>query len=172
MFSIIIFFVIFLLNNVKLSIGFAFGLFAVFAILRYRTATIPIREMTYLFVVITVALLNALANKKVTYAELLFTNLAIVSAIYLMEKANFRKQMMSMYVNYEKIENIKPQRHQELLKDLKERTGLDIVRLDILRVNFMTDTARIKIFYKSGSSSTFLTDNEVQDLNYDSEDNG
>jgi len=162
MFSIIIFFVIFLLNNVKLSIGFAFGLFAVFSILRYRTSTVPIREMTYLFVIITISMLNALANKKVSYAELVFTNLAIVFAVYWLEMANSKKQLMSIYIDYERIENVSVEKYPAMISDLCERTGLDIVRFDVLRINYMSDSAKLKVFYRPTSNDTYLTDNEIE----------
>ena len=147
LFNITIFLVCILLSNVKLKIGFAFGLFAVFSILRYRTETIPIREMTYLFVIITMGVINALSSKKVSYAELLFTNFVIVFTIYGLERIWFQKKELIKTINYEKIELINPEKYSQLIKDLRERTGLDIHRVDIVSINFLRDTARMKIYY-------------------------
>ena len=147
LFNILIFLVCILLSSVKLKLGFAFGLFAIFAILRYRTEQIPIKEMTYLFVVIIVAVVNALSSKKISYAELLFTNLVIVGAIYGLEKIWLQRKETIKTITYEKIELIKPENYQQLIKDLRERTGLDIHRVDIVSINFLRDTARLKIYY-------------------------
>ena len=143
----VIFLLCYLLDSVELQIGFALGLFAVFGIIRYRTNPIPIREMTYLFLIIALSVINALANIKVNYAELLFTNLAIVLITFLLEKVFLLKHESSKIILYEKIELIKPSKREELLKDLEERTGITINRIEIGRINFLRDTARIKIFY-------------------------
>lgn len=145
--SIVIFLLCFLLANVKMELGFALGLFAVFSIIRYRTDSIPIKEMTYLFVVIVVSVINALANKKISYAELVTTNLLIVGTIYLLEKVLNLRQEISQYVVYEKIENLHADKKEELLADLKERTGINIKRIEVERIDFLRDTANIIIFY-------------------------
>ena len=143
----VIFLLCYLLDSVELQIGFALGLFAVFGIIRYRTNPIPIREMTYLFLIIAISVINALTNIKVSYAELLFTNVAIVLITFLLEKVFLLKHESSKIILYEKIELIKPGKREELLKDLEERTGIKINRIEIGRINFLRDTARIKIFY-------------------------
>lgn len=148
LFNVLIFFVCYLLSSVTLSIGFAFGLFAVFAILRYRTRPIPIKEMTYLFMVITIGVMNALSTPEIGVVELLFANLAIVIAALYAEYHWFRNTLLEMRINYEKIENIKTENSAALMADLRERTGLDIVRYDIERISFLRDTARIRIYYK------------------------
>jgi len=145
--STLVFLLCFLLENVKLQIGFALGLFAIFGIIRYRTNPIPIKEMTYLFVVIGISVINALANKKVSYAELLFTNLAIVILVYFLEKIWLLKHEVNKTIIYEKIDLIKPAKRKELIADLKERTGLEIHRIEIGRINFLRDTVRLRIFY-------------------------
>ena len=152
-FNILVFFVCHLLSSIKLSIGFAFGLFALFSILRYRTTTLPVKEMTYLFAVITIAVINALSTKKVSYMELVFTNMFIVGLIYFLEKLWLTKQMGVHSITYEKIENIKPQNKTILIQDLSERTGLKINNIEITRINFLNDTARIKIFYNKDDAS-------------------
>jgi len=94
--SMVIFLLCFLLVSVKIELGFALGLFAVFGIIRYRTDAIPIKEMTYLFVVIAISVINALANKKISYAELITTNLLIVVGLYILEKIlNLRQEIMA-----------------------------------------------------------------------------
>ena len=145
--SVVVFFMIMLLENVGVEIGFALGLFAIFGMLRYRTQQIPIREMTYLFLVIGVSVINSLANRRVSYAELLLTNAAIVLVTYLLEKVFLLKTESKKLVFYEKIELIKPEMRAELIADLEERTGLTIHRVDIERIDYLRDAARIYIFY-------------------------
>ncbi len=145
--STVIFLLCFLLENVKLQLGFALGLFAIFGIIRYRTNPIPIKEMTYLFMVIGISVINALANKKVSYAELIFTNFAIIIVTFLLERVFLLRHESSKTILYEKIDLIRPDKRAELLKDLEERTGITIRRIEVGRINFLRDTARIRIFY-------------------------
>ena len=148
MFNSLIFFFAYLLGNITINLGFAFGLFAVFAILRYRTDPIPIKEMTYLFIVITIGVINALSGNEVSYTILLFTNITLVVLTYFLETYWQKNLLIRMTVEYEKIENIKPENRDALLADLKERTGLNIQSLEFRRMNFLRDTARIRIYYK------------------------
>ena len=145
--SITVFFLCFLLENVKLQLGFALGLFAIFGIIRYRTDPIPIKEMTYLFIVIGVSVINALANKKISHSELLFTNFIIIAVTYGLEKIWLLKHETRKTITYEKIELIKPSKKEELMADLKERTGLNITRIEVRRIDFLRDTAQIRIFF-------------------------
>lgn len=151
--GVIIFFVSSLFNSVKLELGFAFGLFAIFGIIRYRTDAIPIKEMTWLFVVIAISVINALSSKKVSYAELIFTNAAIVGTLYLLETILMLKQEQSVKLIYEKIENIKKSNHDDLMKDLKERTGINIKRIEIRKIDFMRDIAQIVLYYNVNGNS-------------------
>ena len=167
--SVLVFLLCFLLENVKLQIGFALGLFAIFGIIRYRTNPIPIKEMTYLFVVIGISVINALANKKVSYVELIFTNLAIIGLIYMLEKIWLLKHEASKTIEYEKIDLIKPEKRSELIKDLEARTGLVIDRIEIGRINFLRDTVRIRIYYMENDGS--LEDNiYTESANNDDDD--
>ena len=145
--SVVVFFMIMLLENVGVEIGFALGLFAIFGMLRYRTQQIPIREMTYLFLVIGISVINSLANRRVSYAELLLTNAVIVLVTYMLEKVFLMKTESKKLVFYEKIELIKPDRRKELIADLEERTGLTIHRVDIERIDYLRDAARIYIYF-------------------------
>ena len=148
MFNSLIFFFASILGSITINMGFAFGLFAVFAILRYRTDPIPIKEMTYLFIVITIGVINALSGDEVSFEALLFTNTALVGLTYFLEKYWQNNLLASINIDYEKIENVKPQNHEALLADLKERTGLNIQDFQFSRMNFLRDTVRIKIYYK------------------------
>lgn len=143
----VVFLLSFLLNSVKLELGFALGLFAIFGIIRYRTDAIPIKEMTYLFIVIGISVINALANKKVSYVELMFTNAAIVFGLYLLEKRLMLKQEGSIRLIYEKIENIHAKSEDILLADLRERTGIDIKRYEIQKIDFLKDVAEITLYF-------------------------
>ena len=161
-FSVVVFFLCHLLSNVKLSMGFALGLFAVFGIIRYRTDPIEIKEMTYLFLIIGIALINALANKKVSYVELVFTNLMLVFLTYGLEKIWLLKHEVRKNVIYENIELIKPERHKEMLEDLNNRTGLNIHRFEIKKIDFLKDIAYIRIcFYEDEKSSSIYIDNTI-----------
>jgi len=137
MFNSLIFFFASILGSITINMGFAFGLFAVFAILRYRTDPIPIKEMTYLFIVITIGVINALSGDEVSFGALLFTNTALVGLTYFLEKYWQNNLLASMNIDYEKIENVKPQNHEALLADLKERTGLNIQDFQFSRMNFL-----------------------------------
>lgn len=143
----VIFLLCFLLNSVKLEMGFALGLFAIFGIIRYRTDAIPIKEMTYLFIIIGISVINALASKKVSYAELIFTNSAIVFGLWILEKRLMLKQEGSINLIYEKIENIHSDNKQLLLDDLKERTGIAITRYDVKKIDFLKDVAEITLYF-------------------------
>jgi len=145
--SVLVFLLCFLLESVKLQLGFAFGLFAIFGILRYRTLAIPIKEMTYLFILIGISVINALANKKISWAELAFTNMALVFLVYGLEKLWLLKHESSKQIIYEKVDLIQPQKREELKKDIEERTGLKVNRIDIGRIDYLRDTARLIVYY-------------------------
>ena len=147
MFNILTFFICFLLRKVPMQMGFALGLFAVFGILRYRTEAIPIRQMTYLFIVIGISMINALSNKSISIFELIFTNSFITLITYLIDRVWFQSLEESKNILYEKIDLIKPENQEDLIQDLKERTGLPIHSVKIVKIDFLRDTASITIFY-------------------------
>lgn len=147
--GIVVFFMCYLLANVKLQLGFALGLFAVFGIIRYRTNPIPIKEMTYLFLIIAISLINAISSKKVSYAELLFSNFALLGVTLVLEKGLFIKHLSQRIVVYEKIDLIKPEKRAELIADLKNRTGLDIKSIEIGKVDFLRDIAWLTVHFPS-----------------------
>lgn len=157
-FASAMFLMIFLMESVKLQIGLTLGLFAIFGVIRYRTETVPVREMTYLFVIITVAVINGLALN-ISYAELGIANLLLVALIGVLELVfGHRSKVLtgSKVILYDKIENIVPERREELLKDLESRLGLKVESLEIGHVDFLKDAAWIKISYvlQEGETST------------------
>ena len=153
--GVIVFLLCFLLNSVKLELGFALGLFAIFGIIRYRTDAIPIKEMTYLFIIIGISVMNALSNKKVSYAELMLTNSLIIAGLWFLEKRLMLKQEKSIKLIYEKIENIHNNKHEEMLLDFEDRTGIKISRYEVEKIDFLRDVAEITLYYNvNGQNKT------------------
>ena len=147
-FNIITFFICVLFRKTTMQMGFAFGLFAVFGIIRYRTETIPFKEMTYLFIVIGLAMINALSNKKISHVEVLFVDVMIVATTFGIEAIWFNNHERSKVIVLEKIDLIKPENELALITDLRDRTGLDIFKVSIGKVDFLKDVAEVKIYYK------------------------
>jgi hypothetical protein len=146
--SSIVFLLCFLLANVKLQIGFALGMFAIFGFIRYRTDAIPIKEMTYLFLIIGVSLINALTNTETSLVDILFTNFVIIFITYGLEKHWLLKHESSKLIIYEKINLIREENYEELVKDLQERTGIKkINRVEVGRINFLRDICDLTIYY-------------------------
>jgi hypothetical protein len=144
----IVFLLCFLLESVKLQIGFALGLFAIFGIIRYRTNAMPIKEMTYLFLIIGVSVINALTSTDTSLIDLLFSNLVIVFITYGLEKLWLLKHESSKLIIYEKIGLIKPEKRADLLADLSERTGIGkINRVETGKIDFLRDTCELTIYY-------------------------
>lgn len=153
LFNILIFFLCVLLNSVKLSIGFAFGLFAIFGVLRYRTEQISIKDMTYLFAVITIAVINSLASKKVSLSELLFTDGMILLVTYALEHLWLTRHEAMRQIMYERIELIKPGNRAALYADLQERLGVKVSRVEIGKIDLLRDTAQMRVFYYEDEQS-------------------
>ncbi|MBQ2838830.1 MAG: DUF4956 domain-containing protein [Muribaculaceae bacterium] len=145
--SLSIFFLIYLLGSVKIKIGFALGLFAIFGIIRYRTESMPVREMTYLFVIIAISVINALAGP-VSFLELVATNIIFALVIWLCEGNKWIKHTACKLVQYDKINLVTPDKYDEMVADLKKRLGLDIVKVEIGAVDFLRDMAVLKVYYK------------------------
>jgi hypothetical protein len=155
--GISIFLMIFLLGSVKIKIGFALGLFAIFGIIRYRTESVPIREMTYLFAIISISVINALAIE-ISYVELAATNLIFIVSIWVLESNRWLKHISYKLVLYDKINLITPDKSKELMADLKKRTGLDIIKIEIGHIDFLKDAAYLKIFYEPLSDEVNTVD--------------
>lgn len=164
--SCIVFLLCYLLESVKLQIGFALGLFAIFGIIRYRTNSMPIKEMTYLFLIIGISVINALTNKKTSIAEVLFTNAAIIFITYGLEKLWLLRHESSKHIIYEKIDLIKPERYEEMIADLQERTGIrNICRVEIVKINFLKDTCEMIVYYEEKGQRMNFADQSRNGIN-------
>lgn len=159
--SISIFLMIFLLGSVKLKIGFALGLFAIFGIIRYRTESMPVREMTYLFVIIAISVINALAVE-ISSAELGCTNLLFVLCVWLCESNRWLKHISCKLIQYDRIELIQPQRRAELINDLRSRTGLDITKVEVGHIDFLRDSAMLKVYYNPEGEDINTVDSQTR----------
>lgn len=153
MISVSIFLLIYLLGSVKIKIGFALGLFAIFGIIRYRTESMGVREMTYLFVVIAVSVINALAVA-LSLVELLSVNALVIVCIRFSENAYWLTNVSEKHVLYDRIDLIVPERRKELVSDLEQRLGLPIRRVEVGAVDFIRDTAMLKVFYLNNKPNT------------------
>jgi len=166
--SSLVFLLCFLLESVSLQIGFALGLFAIFGIIRYRTNAIPIKEMTYLFLIIGISVINALTSTNTSLTNLLFSNLIIIVITFGLEKIWLLKHESSKIIVYEKIELIKEGRQKELIGDLQERTGIEkINRVEVGKINFLRDICELTIYYYEvkglGSNVNGIIENEKDD---------
>jgi hypothetical protein len=156
--SSVVFLLCYLLESVSLQIGFALGLFAIFGIIRYRTNPMPIREMTYLFLVIGISVINAL-TAGTGMAEIVFANIAVVLITIGLEKVWLLKHVSSKTIVYEKIDLIVPEKYNELIADLKERTGItDIRKVEIGAINFLKDTCRMIVYYVDRGGAVNIAD--------------
>ena len=145
--SISIFMMIFLLGSVKVKIGFALGLFAIFGIIRYRTEQMPVREMTYLFVIIALSVINAL-SLTFTWAELIATNVLFFLSVMVTEWSKWLRHVSTKTIKYDRIELITPERRAELKEDLARRTGLNILKVEVGDLDFLKDMAIVRISYE------------------------
>ena len=148
----IVFFMIFVLEDMKgkTSMGIGIGLFGIFSIMRYRTDAMPVREMTYLFIIIALAVVNAIAEG-VPLHELLITNLIVVVAVWCCEFS--LKTQPSKLVQYDRMELIVPERREELKADLEKRLGLEILKIEVGAVDFIRDMAVLRVTYKGGDTT-------------------
>ena len=165
MFAVVIFLIITLMDNMKMNVAYALGLFAIFGMIRYRTETLRIREMTYLFVVMGISIINGQALTT-SYLELFITNALVILAIWLFEGNKHAKQMSEKVILYDKIDLVKLGREAELKADLEERTGLKIEKMEIGHIDFLRDVAYIKIWYKPipGEASTIGTFTKLKEF--------
>lgn len=157
MISGITFVICFALKKLDIDVGMGLGLFAIFGIIRYRTSTVPIKEMTYLFIVIGVSVVNSLSGRQVSWAELFFINLGIVGLIYGLEYLWLVREESAKTIVYEKIELVKPENHDKLKADLEERTGLTITKIQIGKIDFLRDTAQVKIYFQQDEQDEYYS---------------
>ncbi|HNX46466.1 MAG: DUF4956 domain-containing protein [Anaerolineaceae bacterium] len=146
-FNTIIYFVLSLMSSISLGVGVGFGLFAIFSVLRYRTDTIPIREMTYLFIILALPVMNSSAMVASHWGELLLANTAVLIMLWVLEKEWGFQYEISKRIVYENIELIQPARRAELLADLTARTGLPIQRVKVGKIDFLRDVAELQVYY-------------------------
>lgn len=150
-FNLVIFLITFLLNKVEMTMGAAFGLFAVFSTLRYRTENISAKDMTYLFVSIAVGLIMAVSRGG--WDELILMGLIVIITVQLLDGTWLMKRELSQVVYYENVQLIQPEKRQELIDDLKNRTGLDINRINIEKIDFLKDSATLTVYYYENKKS-------------------
>jgi len=159
LFGVGVFIVTNLLHSVEISMGFAFGLFAVFSMLRYRTESISVKEMTYLFLVIAISLLSAVSN--LNPLELMVLHSIIFVSALICESLLTSPTLQVQQIQYERIENIKPQHYQQLMSDLKLRTGLNIQSVEVDDIDFLRDTAKLRVFHLPIIETKACTDEQV-----------
>jgi len=157
-FNTVIFFVLSFMTSIEIGIGVGFGLFAIFSILRYRTDPIPIREMTYLFLISALPLMNAAGVNGALWPQLVAANVAVLAILFMLEKEWGFRYEASKHVVYEKIELIRPDRRAELIADLQERTGLKIRRVVIGKIDFLHDVANLRIFFDDPAQTGWVVD--------------
>ncbi len=157
-FNTAIFFVVSLMSNIEIGVGVGFGLFAIFSILRYRTDPLPVREMTYLFVISALPVMNAAALAGDYWAEVVAANAAILAILFILEKEWGFRYEGSRRITYEKVELIRPNRRLELINDLEERTGLKIKRITIGKTNFLRDTVDLTVYFDSEKKEGWSSD--------------
>ena len=145
-FSTVIYFVVSLMTNITIGIGVGFGLFAIFRIVRYRTEPMPVREMTYLFVLMSLPVLNSSGMLQTAWPQLLIANAVIALVLWLLEKESGFEYQLPRHVVYEKIELIQPSRQAEMIADLEARTGRKVERVEVGKIDFLKDTADLRVY--------------------------
>jgi hypothetical protein len=144
----VVFFLCFTLKKYEIDLGLALGLFAIFGILRYRTDPLKVKEMTYLFIVIGLSVINALSNKKMSYIEILTANAVVILMAYYLDRYWSRQKTASKDILYQSLDYIKPDQHELLKKDLEDKLGLEILKVEIGQIDFERQTVKVKIRYK------------------------
>lgn len=145
--SVSIFMLVYYMEGAKLKVGAALGLFAIFGIIRYRTEAVPIREMTYLFFLVALSVINGMAEE-MSIIELMIPNLIFILVAWLFESSRLVRHVPSKYICYDNISLITPERRADLIADLKQRTGLDVIRVEVGTIDFLRDSALLKIYYE------------------------
>ena len=156
-FNTVIFFVLSFMTSIEIGVGVGFGLFAIFSILRYRTDPIPVREMTYLFVIAALPVMNSAALSGGIWPQIIIANLAVLILLMVLEKGwGFRYEGYKR-ITYEKIELIHPDHRAELISDLENRTGIKIKRINIGKINFLRDTVDLKVYYEDARQENWIS---------------
>ncbi len=160
--GLITFFLCFGLKKLDIDTGMGLGLFAIFGIIRYRTDAIEIKEMTYLFLIIGISVINALASNKVSVAEMVIINTVVIGMTYSLENIFLLKHETRKTITYDRIDLIKPEHYEAMKKDIEERTGLKISRFEIGKIDFLRDVCQVFMFY-------YVTDQTISDYSSNSE---
>lgn len=163
LFNIINFMICYLLGAAKIKIGFAFGLFAIFSIIRYRTIMVSIKDMGYFFVCVALGMLNSLATVTDGFVVLISCNLIILILTYFLERLNFMNNENYKEIVYDNVQLIKPANREDLINDLKERTGLDIHKVDVISINYLKDTVLLKAYYFAKESENTILNTSDDD---------
>ena len=156
LFNIINFMICYLLGSTKIKMGFAFGLFAIFSIIRYRTIVVSIKDMGYFFMCVALGMLNSLASIKDSFLLLLICNSVIVGLTYILENLNFLKNENCKEIIYDRVDLIKPEHRDDLIEDLTNRIGLPIHKVDVISLNYLKDTALLKAYFYAKESDNIL----------------
>jgi hypothetical protein len=143
----------------KTSMGIGIGLFGIFSIMRYRTDAMPVREMTYLFVIISLSVINAIASS-VTPAEIIVTDFVVAFSVWICEKRLHIQY--SKLVQYDRIELVKPERYEDLKKDIEQRLGLDVIKIEVGAVDFLRDMAVIRVYYRNNRTHSSSVDHKLK----------
>lgn len=155
-FNVINFMICFLLGAAKIKMGFAFGLFAIFSIIKYRTIVVSIKDMGYFFVCVALGMLNSLANTNDGYLILIVCNVVILTLTFFLERLNFINNENVKEIIYDNVRLVKPSSREELIADLIERTGLEIHKVEIVSINYLKDTVLLKAYYYAIESENTL----------------
>lgn len=176
--SVAIFFLVYLMMGMdrgKATMGVGLGLFGIFSIMRYRTDSMPVREMTYLFVVVCLAVVHAMADNLgvdnldktvgTPLAELISIDVVIIAVIYVFELR--LKVEASKLIQYDRVELIEPEKRQELIEDIKQRTGLKVTKIDVGAIDFLHDMVILRVHYNPDGSADRELDNKIKIKNSD-----
>jgi hypothetical protein len=151
----ITFFLCFGLKKLDIDTGMGLGLFAIFGIIRYRTDAIEIKEMTYLFLIIGISVVNSLASNQISITEIAIINLSVLALTFILERLWLVKHETRKTIIYERIELITPEKEAEMKADIIKRTGIQINRFEIGKIDFLTDTAQVRIYYYEENDQAF-----------------
>ena len=158
LFNSVLFLICFLLSSTKIELGFSFGLFAIFSIFRYRTVTVPVREMGYFFLTVTVGIINALANLSDTLLLLIICNIIILVLTYILDGHLGLEHESYEEINFDRMDLIKPEKRNEMLQNLRERTGLSIHRVKFQKIDLCKNVVNIHAFYYSQENESTVKD--------------
>lgn len=151
----ITFFLCFGLKKLDIDTGMGLGLFAIFGIIRYRTDAIEIKEMTYLFLIIGISVVNSLASNQISVTEIAIINIAVLALTFILERLWLVKHETRKTIIYERIDLITPEKEAEMKADIIKRTGIEINRFEIGKIDFLTDTAQVRIYYYEDNDQAF-----------------